>query len=179
MLNKRIKKTIATSLAIITIAIPFGNAAYAMDSMSNTTYDIYEESYDTENKSLEELLIELENEGFNVDEFISDVENASFNDLTTDEINQLENARGVGSKAVKVAATWLKKNIPTLCNLVKKYLGIKVGGSTLITYIDIFVGVSNSIDNLIYRIVRKVAPTSWKNSTCEKWADVIRAALPI
>lgn len=196
MLNKRLKKTIASSLAIITIAIPIGNTASALEVsnfasslgvISNTICEVGNseestnivEATDIKDESIEELLRELENEGFDTEGFISDVNNTSFNELTTTEYNQILRERGVGSKAVKTAAKWLKKNISKFCKLINKYLGIKIAGSTLIQYIDVFVGVSDSIDNLIYRIVRKVAPKSWKNSTCTKWAKVIRLALPI
>ena len=69
----------------------------------------YAETGMLEYKSSEAMIKFLENEGFDTEGFISDVNNTSFNELTTTEYNQILRERGVGSKAVKTAAKWLKK----------------------------------------------------------------------
>ena len=175
MLNKKINKNIAIAMSSIMIALPITNTASAMERTLKTPNKVV---VSTEKQLMRSLIKDLEREGFNVNGFINEVNKVKFNDLTSIEPGSTQ-AYSLGSTALKTAAKWLKTNITKLTKLISKYLGINILGSKLIEYIDVFVGISDSIDDLIYRLVRKVAPKSWKNSTCEKWAKVIRLALPI
>lgn len=171
---KKFKKNTAIALAIIAISLPLSNTVYAMES--------YSEPVCVATMSIDEVLSQVDGnvDGLDVKALTVDLYNELYSDgvsknLPTNGYSRVK--RSVPSMAVKGAAKWLKSNAKKILTVLGKYAAIKGGVSWFIEIVDAVVGVSDSIDELVYNIVDKCAP-KLSNKQVKAVANVIRVLMP-
>lgn len=171
---KKFKKNAAIALAIVAISLPLSNSVYAMES--------YSKSVNVATKSIDEILSQVDGnvDGLDIKALTEDLYNELYSDGVTKDLptnGYSRVKRGVPSVAVKGAAKWLKSNAKKMVSVLSKYVMVKGGADFFIQMVDAVVGVSDSIDDLVYNIVDKCAP-KLSNKQVKAVANVIMVLMP-
>lgn len=177
-INNRVKQSISIAMAATIVAIPFTSTVSAMEKSNTKALETQQVS---EFIALEnQLKADLEGTDIDVDELLKEIQNAEFQDLTPAEIKEIQNTkdgRSVETALIKKVSAWIVKNASTVSRLLKK-VGIDVSSKQLQTVAKASVALSKSVDDFLFRIVRKVAHPSWSNQQCRTGVTIIRLAIP-
>ena len=181
--NNRVKQSIAITMAATIFAIPFTSTASAMEKSINAKNTTALETQQVNEKFIalgNQLKLDLEGTDVDVDELIKEIQNTDFQDLTPEEIKEIENTtdeRSIETALIKKVSAWIVKNASTVSRLLKK-VGIDVSSKQLQTVAKAAVALSSSVDDFLFRIVRKVAHPSWTDKQCRTGVTIIRLAIP-
>lgn len=131
---------------------------------------------------IKELFVEEFTENYNIsneidiDGLISDLIK-EFNTDNYIDINENINERGLGSAIIKKAVKWIKNNSDKIIKVLKKYVKTNITSKGLIEALDIVVGISDTIDDLIYNLVDRLFP-SLQDKTVSMITRAIRFIMP-
>lgn len=181
--KNKINQAIAVAMASAIFTMPFISTASAMEKSVNIEGNNVLENNQINQKFItlgQQLKLELEGTDVDVDELIKEIQNTDFQDLTPQEIKEIENStdeRSVETALIKKVSAWVVKNASTVSRLLKK-IGIDVSSKQLQTAAKAAVALSSSVDDFLFRIVRKVAHPSWTDKQCRTGVTIIRLAIP-
>lgn len=95
------------------------------------------------------------------------------------EVNKYENPqyrerRSVASKGVKYAAKWLRVNWKIIVRKSPKWIRPYLQATVIGEVIDAYVGISDSVEEFIYNVLRDILP---KNVVNDWWVDKLTTTI--